>query len=118
MIKDIEGRGKGFISSRKIKAGELICQERAAFVLNTEEINRQTVARQFSSLGREKQREYRDLSSKTGVGGEELDIFLNNAINTDSESGSQQFGIFLKIARLNHSCCPNAGTEFFFFNEK
>ena len=108
--KDIEGRGKGFISSRKIKAGELICQERAAFVLDTEEINRQTVARELSRLGRDKQREFSDLRSKTG-GGEELEVFLNNAINTDSHSDSQQFGLFLKIARINHSCCPNAGEE-------
>ena len=108
--KDIEGRGKGFISSRKIKAGELICQERAAFVLDTEEINRQTVARELSRLGRDKQREFSDLRSKTG-GGEELEVFLNNAINTDSHSDSQQFGLFLKIARINHSCCPNAGRK-------
>ena len=108
--KDIEGRGKGFISSRKIKAGELICKERAAFVLDTEEINRQTVARELSRLGRDKQREFSDLRSKTG-GGEELEVFLNNAINTDSHSDSQQFGLFLKIARINHSCCPNAGRK-------
>ena len=68
------------------------------------------MARELSSLGREKESEFRGLSSKTG-GGEQLEIFLNNAINTDSESASQQFGIFLNIARLNHSCCPNAGTE-------
>ena len=104
--EDIEGRGKGFVSSRKIRAGELICKERAAFLLNTEEINRENVGRKYCSLSRDRQRQLSDLSSKTG-GGEEYEIFLNNAINTDSE----QFGIFLTIARLNHSCCPNAGTE-------
>ena len=108
--QDIEGRGKGFISSRKIKAGELICKERAAFILNTEEISRDNVRREYSNLSRDKQRQFSDLTSKTG-GGEEYEIFLNNAINTDSDSESQQFGIFLTIARLNHSCCPNAGTE-------
>ena len=104
------GRGKGFVSSRRIRAGELICKERAAFLLNTEEINREAVGRKYCSLSRDKQRELSDLSSKTG-GREEYEIFLNNAINTDSDSDSQQFGIFPTIARLNHSCCPNAGRE-------
>ena len=98
------------MSSRKIRAGELICKERAAFLLNTEEINRETVGRKYCSLSRDKQRQLSDLTSKTGAG-EEYEIFLNNAINTDEDSDSQQFGIFLTIARLNHSCCPNAGTE-------
>ena len=92
----------------------MICKERAAFLLNTEEINRENVARKCSSLSREKQRQLSDLTRKT-TGGEvemerkQYEIFLNNAINTDSDSDSQQFGLFLTIARLNHSCCPNAG---------
>ena len=31
--------------------------------------------------------------------------FYNNAINTSG----QQFGLFLTIAMVNHSCVPNAG---------
>ena len=108
--QDIEGRGKGFIASRKIEAGELICRERAAFILSTEEITRESVAREFSSLSRDRQSQLSDLTTKTGAGGQ-FEIFLNNAVNTDSDSGSQQFGIFSTIARLNHSCCPNAGNE-------
>ena len=94
----------------------MICKERAAFLLNTEEINRENVARKYSSLSREKQRQLSDLTRKTTGGKGEVEmarkqyeIFLNNAINTDSDSDSQQFGLFLTIARLNHSCCPNAG---------
>ena len=98
------------VSRRNIKAGELICEDKAAFVLDSGDINRETVSQKYSALGGERQRQFSDLTSKT-AGGEEYEIFLNNAINTDSDSESQQFGIFLTIARLNHSCCPNAGTE-------
>ena len=90
----------------------MICKERAAILLNTEEINRENVARKYYSLSRDQQSQLSDLTRKTGGGeGEQYEIFLNNAINTDSECDSQQFGLFLTVARLNHSCCPNAGRE-------
>ena len=102
--QDIDGKGKGLVSRRNIKAGELICEDKAAFVLETGDIDRETVGQKYSGLGGERQRQFSDLSGKEG-GDSLCDIFLNNAINTDG----QQFGIFLTIARVNHSCCPNAG---------
>ena len=104
--QDIDGKGKGFISSRTIKPGELICKEKAAFVLRRTEIDKENVSRKYAGLSRDKQRLFSDLKAKE-AGGEVCDIFLNNAINTDED----QFGIFLTIARVNHSCSPNAGNQ-------
>ena len=94
------------VSRRNIKAGELICEDKAAFVLDSGDINRETVSQKYSALGGERQRQFSDLTGRERADSH-CDIFLNNAINTDS----QQFGIFLTIARVNHSCCPNAGDQ-------
>ena len=68
-----------------------------------EETDQQTVLREVAGLSRDQQRQFSDLKPREGGG--ECEIFLNNAINTDGD----QFGMFLTIARVNHSCCPNAG---------
>ena len=84
----------------------MICKEKAAFVLRSAKIDKENVKRKYRALSIEKQRLFDELKSKED-GGDVCDIFLNNAINTDDD----QFGIFLTIARVNHSCCPNAGIE-------
>ena len=64
----------------------------------------------MNTLGKEKITIFANLQSKNGDDGPKpnCDKFTNNAVNIDE----CQYGLFLTIAMVNHSCIPNAGMYF------
>ena len=104
-ITEIETKGRGFVSKRKIKSGELILKECSDLIIKVDDINIKNVQDKYNSLPQKQKQLFDKLTSKTGTQNSKCDVFLNNAINIDED----KYGIFWNIAMVNHSCAPNAG---------
>ena len=102
-IEEVDDKGKGFVANRQICTGELIISERASLVLEVDQINEENTVEKYEKLSKEKQNSFNDLTTKNSFL-KKSDIFLNNAVNINED----QFGVFLTVSRVNHSCDPNA----------
>ena len=104
MIKSVGDKGQGVVASRAIQPGELICRERAAIVLGADAITADNLRAKYEHLSADQKKHFGSLTAKSAAC-THSDIFINNAINIDADN----YGVFLTIARVNHSCDPNAG---------
>ena len=105
IVSDISKKGQGFLSTRNISSGELIIKERAGIILSMSEISEESVLKKYRKLTSLDKKIFDSLSVKDTDRKRKCDIFLNNAINIYDD----HYGIFWTIARVNHSCTPNAG---------
>ena len=105
-VQDMPGAGRGLVTRKMIKAGELILQEGAQMVLEAEDIEEQNISNKLKTLKPEDREKFASLQGKTGaVVSPHCDRFTTNAVSIDNK----QYGLFLTLAMLNHSCVPNAG---------
>ena len=105
-VQDIPGAGRGLVTRKMIKAGELILQEAAKMLLEAEDIEEQNISNKLKTLKPEDRDKFASLQGKTGaVMSPHCDKFTTNAVSIDNK----QYGLFLTLAMLNHSCVPNAG---------
>ena len=105
-VQDIPGAGRGLVTRKMIKAGELILQEAAKMLLEAEDIEEQNISNKLKTLKPEDRDKFASLQGKTGaVMSPHCDKFTTNAVSIDNK----QYGLFLTLAMLNHSCMPNAG---------
>lgn len=105
-IQEISGKGRGLVARKIIKSGELIFKEKTEIVLKLEEVKEENMNNIFKSLKEENQTKFNNLKAKNDLEASPTKsaIFYNNAINIDEF----QYGLFLTIAMVNHSCVPNA----------
>ena len=111
IISDIFNKGLGFISTREIRSGELIVEERAGMILAMGDINEDKISKKYKKLTTSGKKTFDSLSVKDDDRTKKCDIFLNNAINIFDD----HYGLFWTIARVNHSCAPNAGMYLIYF---
>lgn len=104
VITTVGHKGQGVVASRAIKPGELICRERAAIVLAADAITEDNLRAKYEHLSADQKKHFGSLTAKSSAC-THSDIFINNAINIEADN----YGVFLTIARVNHSCDPNAG---------
>ena len=104
VITTVGDKGQGVVATRAIKSGELICRERAAIVLRADAITEDNLQAKYEHLSADQKKHFGSLTAKSSACSHS-DIFINNAINIDADN----YGVFLTIARVNHSCDPNAG---------
>ena len=106
----IPGLGRGLVSNVPIPAGDLILQETASIVCTPEQIKETVITNKLSTLSQEKITIFANLQSKNLDAGTtpNREKFTNNAVSIDE----CQYGLFLTIAMVNHSCIPNAGMYF------
>ena len=105
IISEIPNKGQGFLSTKEISSGELIIKERAGIILSMSEICEENVLKKYKKLTTSEKKSFDNLSVKDTDRKRKCDIFLNNAINIFDD----HYGVFWTIARVNHSCSPNAG---------
>jgi len=128
----LKGRGRGLVSTRKIKKGELVLAEQPAVVVKDGgdlAATGERVKKQVSSLSPSLSAQFYQLTRKPGV--EELAAQLSQAAGTDLEkrliadkvsANARETAIFLNndiganedtkclylsLALTNHSCAPN-----------
>ncbi|KAI4231386.1 MAG: hypothetical protein LQ349_005645 [Xanthoria aureola] len=115
--RDIPGKGRGTIALHAITAGTLILAERPLVSVNNVEdrnISQATIARINNAVQQltpaelqEYQALFKPFPRRTAHPDKER--FLANNFHMESSQGSKQTqGVFLRAARFNHSCIPNA----------
>ncbi|GAA5942864.1 hypothetical protein JCM3775_001525 [Rhodotorula graminis] len=107
-VVELPGKGKGVVSTRAIKAGELILAESPAFTTGmrrtepmiTAAVDKLSASDRlvFHSLA---------LSDNKAALGPFLGRMETNGIEMASATGAPQQGLFLLGSRFNHSCTPN-----------
>ncbi|KAK5171810.1 SET domain-containing protein 5 [Saxophila tyrrhenica] len=110
-VKDSPGKGKGMFATVNIKAGDLIMREDGRMKIvgfwrrdHREKQAEAEVQQAFLALSPAEKQEIIQLRDDTTINGSKIvRIYLTNA---KSEKGDSV--IYLKMARLNHSCVPNA----------
>jgi hypothetical protein len=115
-LTPISGKGKGLIATQRIPKGTCLISESPLF--KTSQIQSSDVEREIiriiKSLPKEQQRAFLSLHNNNPGKGEPFsNIVRSNGypLGPSSEDG----GIFLNIARINHACLANAQQA---FNEK
>lgn len=120
-----EGKGLGVFATHDMEIGDTVMREKPIFKIRLPKLAKGSpypmtaVARllheQFDALSLEAQEEVLSLTHESNAVDEKNTdalgtIFRNNAYNT-----GDQVGLFPKIARINHSCRPNAS---YYWSEK
>lgn len=105
-VREIVGRGRGLVVTREVTMGQLLLREEAALLLQQDQVSDTLVSSIVSEMGEKERDTFGTLLGKQGdnMVSSPSQKFYNNAINTSG----QQFGLFLTIAMVNHSCVPNA----------
>lgn len=120
IVKPSPGKGLGAFASHTLETGSIILREAPVLRISPPEASQgssypiaevtKLVRREFERLSPDAQNEVLSLTYHAlpgeveEAGGDKLGLILRtNAYNTGS-----QIGIFPKIARINHSCQPNA----------
>ncbi|KAF2817588.1 SET domain-containing protein [Mytilinidion resinicola] len=105
-LQSIPGQGKGLVASRAITPGTLLISEAPLFAIPSAASERD-LATHLRTLPKESQRAFLSLHNSRAGAGEPL----SNIVRTNAYPlgpGSDLGGIFPLIARINHSCRPNA----------
>ena len=107
-IQTVEGKGLGAVAGRDIQAGELILSE-PALILSKQETSDTLTANQARQIFKQVailNKDQREQMMELHCQGEKkiLNIYRLNCIQVDQT----YFGLYLKISRVNHSCCPNS----------
>jgi hypothetical protein len=110
-----EGMGYFAIASRDFAAGELICREKATtYTAGWHPFNEAQTKRineDVAKLSDEEQRGFFDMANVFPECDQAAGIYMTNSFEIASSSSSTttgSCGMYLAIARLNHSCRPNA----------
>ena len=128
-VEPSPGKGLGVFAAHNLETGSIIMRETPIITIKPPDHTpgtgypmskiSQLVHAEYNNLSKEEQEEvlsltYSVLQNDIAKYGTNLDIlgliFRNNAYDTGSE-----IGLFPKIARINHSCRPNAA---YYWNEK
>ena len=108
LIQPVEGKGLGVVANCDFKPGQLILSE-AVLILSRQERSDWLTANQARQIFKQVARLTRDQRQQMmelHCMGEKkiLKVFRTNCICVDETN----FGLFLNISRVNHSCCPNS----------
>ncbi|ORY18943.1 hypothetical protein BCR34DRAFT_621154 [Clohesyomyces aquaticus] len=123
VIKQSPGKGLGVFATRDVEPGTVIMQDSPLILIRPPEMHEGIgypldaiqilITKAFDALSEDDQEEILSLSAHVLPGeADETDydrlktIFRSNAYNTGRE-----IGLFTKVARINHSCRPNAGYQ-------
>eukprot|EP00435_Cladocopium_sp_Y103_P057481 s1509_g19.t1 len=102
LLADIPGRGKGYLAKRKIKRGEALLHDVAVCAALVGEGD---IAELEAQCRRGRLDEVMRLTH--GAGPEDLPGKIqNNVFQTTRDV--EYCALFARVARFNHSCCPNA----------
>ncbi|KAK4445458.1 hypothetical protein QBC34DRAFT_472363 [Podospora aff. communis PSN243] len=116
-ITPVEGKGLGLIATRKIKRGEIIMVDYPAVLMSMEYLasskahHRRRLMRKAMEQLPGETREGIDALQR-GKGGHEVDRIFGVNTYTVGMEGGLYVGLFLGVARINHSCRPNAYYRF------
>eukprot|EP00434_Breviolum_minutum_P005774 symbB.v1.2.005089.t1/scaffold234.1/size257806/8 len=105
LLADIPGRGKGYLAKRKIKRGEVLLYDVAtcATLVGKSDIAELEAQCRVVQKGRLDE----VMSLTHGAGSDDLPgIIQNNVFQATRDV--DYCALFARVARLNHSCCPNA----------
>jgi SET domain len=104
-ITSIDGKGLGFIATRRILAGEKILEERPILMGKMTELKQRfgIILAQFSST---KRQQIRALYNAFPEDNDEVGILVTNSYSLGPQGGLS--GLFQNLSRLNHSCRPNS----------
>ena len=103
-LTSIDGKGLGFIATRRISAGEKILEERPIVMGNMTKLKQNfgIILAQLSSTKRQQIRAlYNAFPEDNDVG-----ILVTNSYGLGPQG--QLSGLFENLSRLNHSCRPNS----------
>ncbi|KZL63659.1 a g-specific adenine glycosylase [Colletotrichum incanum] len=117
-VKEIPGKGLGTVAKATIHAGDIILREYPV-LLQLAQISEPADRMQalwvleegFIRLPIEDQRRVFDLSRSTG--GHVLEDIIRTNTFGATFNNVGHFGLFPRVARINHACKPNAITRFF-----
>ncbi|KAL8858950.1 MAG: hypothetical protein Q9178_004629 [Gyalolechia marmorata] len=113
-VSDIKGKGRGCTAVRNIPRGTMILMEEPTFTVKIFEGDRKTrsaTAQIEYAVRTLKQHVIEEFRSLTHPPGEKTDrgrFEVNNFEMMGYRGGGSQQGVFLRAARFNHSCVPNA----------
>ncbi|KAH8881337.1 SET domain-containing protein [Thozetella sp. PMI_491] len=116
-VRDIPGKGKGLIASRRIAKGELLLVDYPRFIADTHfplrtkrERGRQLLQRAADQVADPEQ--LLNLARSGAEGAHAIEDVMRT--NSFSVTIDDKFfmGMFPNIARINHACNPNAFTRF------
>jgi len=102
-IEDTQHAGRGLVAARQIRAGQLILLERAALLLETDDITEENINNKIQKLKPEIKEKFASLCPTKELAMNSTK-FTCNAVNIDTN----KFGLFLILAMVNHSCVPTA----------
>ncbi|KAK5658433.1 hypothetical protein OQA88_1822 [Cercophora sp. LCS_1] len=120
-IRDIPGKGKGMIATRKIERGTVLMVEHAAIIADMvfpvrvrRLLGREMLKRGMKRLGAKGEGQLLELA-RTSSNRDEVpaaeDVMKTNSF-TVKISGKSYMGLFPRVARINHACKPSAITRF------
>ena len=114
------GKGKGLVARKAYKTGDEIMRESAVMrvpnhqaassIEEAEERHEHAVEEAFQRLNPLTQQAVLDLSANLSETQSRLvQLYQTNSYQLTGIDDEAYGGLFLTIARMNHSCCPNAG---------
>ncbi|KAG8668065.1 hypothetical protein FPOAC2_10167 [Fusarium poae] len=106
-LRDIPGKGKGLIATRKIPRGTRILSEESVITVpegcTDSRSMRASIRRQVDKLNPDQLQAFLDMGNNYPDASQHYGIVRTNALPMDDESG-----IFLVACRINHACDNNA----------
>jgi len=132
LVRRVRGKGLGLVTTRLIRAGTRILQEKPLVAVNqnrdTTVVKMADVLRQFQKLSENDRQKYLSLYFTSDVSpkmvsldtGESLaievdlpamkigQIFMANAVGLRKVGDMERCGVFPLFSRINHSCNPNS----------
>ncbi|KAK1979177.1 hypothetical protein LZ30DRAFT_597520 [Colletotrichum cereale] len=117
-VKETPGKGLGAVANATIRAGDVVLREYPMLLQLAEELSEPVGRMQalwvleegFVRLPLGDQRRVFDLSRSTG--GHVLEDIIRTNTFGATFNGVGHFGLFPRVARINHACKPNAITRF------
>ena len=103
-IQAVPGKGVGVVASQDIGAGELLMRERPVLVV--EQWTPHHLMSAWQKLSREDRRAYSLLANSHPELEPVVGVALTNMIPLNRTA--DKFGVFLTVARINHSCLANS----------
>ncbi|KAF9073357.1 SET domain-containing protein [Rhodocollybia butyracea] len=126
-ISEVEGKGVGMVATRRIRAGELLVNERPVYAqrkriarpIDYTDTNGYFYLGAVNGLAQASQNAIYALKNSFGPETHELlgilrTNFLTHDIAEEPDPANDFVGIFPTISRVNHSCTPNSNYYFSF----
>jgi len=113
VLREVPGKGLAAFATRRFEAGELICREQpTVWVHGHHPFSSEQVAEIESRVGELQEQDKQAFYAMANVFPEAatpaVGIFMTNCFDMTESIHGEACAMYLALARLNHSCAPNA----------